>query len=252
MIKKYRRWTYLLPNTFTALNLACGLASILLTIRGEMYNACLAVALGALFDSVDGRVARMVGSESAFGEQFDSMSDLITFGLAPALLVHHKYLYAYGRLGIALTFLFLLCTALRLARFNVNISKVQSSYFQGLPAPGAAMGLVGFVLFALEFDNPELMKYAIIPYAVLYSTLMISNIPFPTLKGDDSFKEGRYQKYIFLLIIAILVSLFVYGEIVIGVVITIYVFISLGYFLINRGKCRDIFNWGEEPSEDKE
>ena len=248
-MKEHKKWAYILPNTFTALNLACGFASIILTINGNTYQACLILGLGAIFDIVDGRIARIVGCQSLFGEQFDSMSDLVSFGLAPAILMHHQYLHIYGRLGMALSFLIVLCAALRLARFNVNVAKIQSDYFQGLPAPEAAMGLVGFVLFGLEFDHPAIMKHATIPYVIIYSVLMISNVPFPAFKNNAWVKS--HQKYVFILIICILASLFVYGEIVIGIVISIYVLCSLGYFLTHRGKYQDIFKW-EEDSDNAE
>ena len=243
-MREHRKWAYILPNTFTALNLACGFASIMFTINGNAYLACLILGLGCLFDSVDGRIARMVGSESSFGEQFDSMSDLISFGLAPAILVYYQYLVSLGRLGMVLTFLFVLCSALRLARFNANISKIHTDHFQGLPVPGAALGLIGFVLFGLEFSNPSSMVYATAPYIVVYSILMISNVPFPAFKKSEWVKG--HPKFVFLLIVSILASLFVYGEIVIGIIITLYVFGSLGYFLMRRGKNREIFDWDED------
>ena len=248
IVREHRRWAYILPNTFTSLNLACGFASIMLTINDKAYMACLALGLGGLFDVVDGRIARMVGSQSLFGEQFDSMSDLTSFGVAPAILIHHQYLSLHGRLGMAVVFFFVLCAALRLARFNANISKIHTDHFQGLPVPCAAMGLVGFVLFGLELGGPLFMEYAVVPYIIIYSTLMISNVPFPAFKKSEWVKA--HQKYVFLIIVSVLASLFVYGEIVIGLVITTYVLGSLGHFLVHRGKNRDIFGWDEDSESE--
>lgn len=239
-----KRWAYILPNTFTALNLACGFASMILTINGKYYLACMVLGLGALFDSVDGRVARLTGTQSPFGEQFDSMSDLITFGLAPVLVVYMKHLEGFGRLGMVVAFSFVLCAAMRLARFNVNIEKIHSDYFQGLPVPGAAIALGGFVLFTLEVGDHEFFKYMSIFYVFFYSTLMISNIPFPAFKKSEWLK--LHKKYVLILIFAIFGALFVYGEIVIGIIITIYVIGSIVYFLTNRGRFQDIFQWEEE------
>ena len=250
MSKEYKKWAYILPNTFTALNLACGFGSIMLTMGGHTYLACLALGLGAIFDSVDGRIARMVGCQSPFGEQFDSMSDLISFGLAPAILVYSKYLAIYGRLGMALAFLFVLCAALRLARFNVNITRIYTDYFQGLPVPGAALGLVGFVLFSLELRDPVEMNFIIIPYIIIYSVLMISNVPFPAWKKNERVKS--HQKYAFALIVGVLASLFVYGEMVVGIFITAYVLGVVGYFLTHRGRYQDVFNWEEDANGQRE
>ena len=134
-----KKLAFFLPNSFTALNLACGFFSILLSFKGEFYFACIVLGLGAIFDSVDGRVARLTGTQSSFGEQFDSLSDLISFGMAPSFLVFNRFLSESGRVGVIVAFFYLLCGALRLARFNANINKVSSTFFQGLPIPSGAL-----------------------------------------------------------------------------------------------------------------
>ena len=116
--------------------------------------------MGALFDSVDGRVARLTGTQSSFGEQFDSLSDLISFGMAPAMIYYFKFLAGSGRPGMVVAFIFLLCGALRLARFNANIDKVSSDYFQGLPIPGAATAVIGFILLSVAFPNIGFLDYS--------------------------------------------------------------------------------------------
>lgn len=246
-MKENKKWAYILPNTFTALNLACGFAAIILTFSHKYYLACVVLGLGALFDSVDGRVARMTGTQSAFGEQFDSMSDLISFGLAPVMIIYFKFLAGFGRLGMVVAFSFILCAAMRLARFNVNLEKIHTDYFQGLPAPGAALALVGYTLFSIETGDPEFLKVFGIFYVFFYSTLMISNIPFPAFKKSEWLK--LHKKYVLILIFLILGSLFVYGEIVIGIILTIYVVGSIVYFLTHRGRFQDIFSWEEEESK---
>lgn len=247
--KNERRWAYILPNTFTALNLACGFGSILLTMNNQLYYACLVIGVGTLFDSVDGRIARMTGTQSAFGEQFDSMSDLITFGTAPAILVYQQFLVHYGRLGMMVSFAFTLCAALRLARFNVNIERIHTDYFQGLPVPGSALALIGFYLFSRELGHPDFLKPLSLVYFFFYSILMISNVPFPAFKKSEWVKGQK--KYVLMGILGVLASLFVYGEIVIGILISVYVIGSIIYFLTHRGRFQDIFNW-EEDAEDKE
>ena len=134
-----KKLAFFLPNCFTAMNMACGFWSIIWSTAGRFYEACLILVLGAVFDSVDGRVARKMGTQSSFGEQFDSLSDLITFGIAPSILFYGFYLKSFERLGVVIALLYLLCGALRLARFNANIEKVSSDYFQGLPIPGCLL-----------------------------------------------------------------------------------------------------------------
>src|SRR5687767_3072151 len=98
----HKKWAYFLPNVFTALNMGCGFMAIMWAIKGQHYKACMILVLGALFDSVDGRIARLTGTESSFGEQFDSMSDLLSFGIAPSLLFYHRFLDQFGRPGMML------------------------------------------------------------------------------------------------------------------------------------------------------
>jgi CDP-diacylglycerol--serine O-phosphatidyltransferase len=242
-----KKLAFFLPNTFTALNMACGFIAIMLAMQSEFYKACLMIVLGAIFDSVDGRVARMTGTQSAFGEQFDSMSDLISFGISPALIYYYKFLYGTGRLGMIVTFLFVLCGALRLARFNANIEKVSSNYFQGLPIPGAATAIVGYILISIEFPQYFVYNYINIPYIALYSLLMISNVPFPSFKSSPWAKTHKKQLLIMLLLL--IASIFVYEEIMIGAIITVYVVGSMFYVLFNKQKFTGIFELNNDNEE---
>ena len=146
-MKDAKRIAFFLPNTFTALNMACGFSSVLFSFRGEFYYASMILLLGAIFDLVDGRVARLMNAQSTFGEYFDSLSDVVSFGVAPAFIMYNCFFKDFGRIGQVVAFVYLLCGALRLARFNANIEKVSSNFFQGLPIPMAALALVGLVLF---------------------------------------------------------------------------------------------------------
>jgi CDP-diacylglycerol--serine O-phosphatidyltransferase len=238
-----KKLAFFLPNTFTALNMACGFAAIFMAFKGQFYQSSLLIVLGAVFDSVDGRIARWTGTQSSFGEQFDSMSDLVSFGISPAFLFYFKFLNGTGRIGMILTFLFALCGALRLARFNANIDKVKSDYFQGLPIPGAATAMVGLVLLSL--DQPySFWNVVSIPYIIFYSILMISNIPFPSFKNSNWVREHKRQ--VFISLILILLSVFTYEEIMIPSVITVYVVSSMIYFFMNREKFAGIFEWKDE------
>jgi CDP-diacylglycerol--serine O-phosphatidyltransferase len=240
---------FFLPNSFTALNIACGFVAILLSMQGEFYKSCMLIALGAIFDSVDGRVARLTGSQSAFGEQFDSLSDLISFGIAPSIIFYNKFLAESGRVGIVVAFLFLLCGALRLARFNANIDKVKSDYFQGLPIPGAAAAIVGYILLSIDFPEYLDHKFISIPYLIFYAFLMISNIPFPSFKNSEWVRKNK-KKVLFIMVV--LVScLFIHEELMIGLIITFYVLASLVYRLTHKDRFANIFDWDEDAEDEK-
>jgi CDP-diacylglycerol--serine O-phosphatidyltransferase len=238
-----RRFAYFLPNTFTALNMACGFTAILLSMNGDFYKACMLIVLGAIFDSVDGRVARLTNTQSSFGEQFDSLSDLLSFGMSPALIYYFRFLTDAGRPGMIVAFLFVLCGALRLARFNANIDKNKSDYFQGLPIPGGATAVIGLVLISLRFPEVNL-NFITVPYLLFYAILMISNVPFPSFKKSEW--VSKHKKQVLAIIFAIIASLFIYEEVMIPLIITFYVVTSILYFLTHRKKFAGIFDWKEE------
>lgn len=250
MLNSPRRLAFFLPNTFTALNMACGFYSIILGWRGEFYPAAMLLLLGAIFDSVDGRVARMTHTQSSFGEQFDSISDVITFGAAPAFLVYNKFFFDLGRIGLVTSFLFLLCGALRLARFNANIDKVSSDFFQGLPIPSGALALAGLVLFSLEFEQINMFSPFLIIYVLFFSFLMISNIPFNSFKKSEWVR--LHKKRVLFIIFLLMILTFLKEQIMIGVIINVYVFASLLYFVKNKGALEDMFQWKSEYDESGE
>ncbi len=222
---------FFLPNLFTALNMACGFMAILSAFKGQFYQACFFIGIGCIFDLFDGRVARWTGTQSQFGEQFDSLSDLVTFGMAPAMIFYLKFLVSYDRLGIVFAFIYLLAAALRLARFNANIGKVSADFFQGLPSPGAALGMIGFIMFSLEFNYPILEKVSFI-YVFFYAFFLVSTIPFFSFKQSDFIE--RNKKKIFLIILLVLASIFLYEEIVLFIVINLYILLSLIFFIKNK------------------
>lgn len=244
-----RRIAFFLPNTFTALNMACGFFSIILGWKGEFYQASMILVLGAIFDSVDGRVARMTGTQSAFGEQFDSISDVVTFGVAPAFLAYNKFFMDMGRLGLITSFIFLLCGALRLARFNANIDRVSSDFFQGLPIPSGALAVIGLTLFSAPF--PEIMDFkpVIVAYVLLIAFLMISNIPFNSFKNSPWVKA--HKKRVLFIIFSILALTALYEEVMILGVMLLYILSSLIYYLKNRDRLKDMFHWKSELDEDQ-
>ena len=242
---------FFLPNTFTALNMGCGFFSIILGWKGDFYLASMLLVLGAIFDSVDGRVARITHTQSAFGEQFDSISDVVTFGVAPSFLVYNKFFINLGRIGLVTSFVFLLCGALRLARFNANIEKVSSDFFQGLPIPSGALALVGLVLFSLEYPQINIYTPAFVVYVLFFAFLMISNIPFNSFKKSQWVKS--HKKRVLFIIFLLFILTLLREQIMIGLIVLTYVFASLAYFIRNKGALEDMFQWqGEEDDESGE
>lgn len=239
-----RKFAFFLPNIFTALNMACGFASVIFSIQGRFFEGAMVLLLGAIFDSVDGRVARLTGTQSSFGEQFDSISDVVSFGVAPSFLMYQKYLVNFGRIGAVVAFIFLLCGALRLARFNANIDKISSDYFQGLPIPSAAAALIGYILLADKF--PTIDNYPIIAlvYTLFYGVLMITNIPFNSFKNSALVKKHKKAALFIVFVLSALV--FSYFKIMIALGISVYVFGSLLYYISKRREFGDAIQWSEE------
>lgn len=191
----------ILPNLVTILGLLSGLYSIVLSMNSRFGLAAIALLLAALFDFLDGKVARLMKGSSEFGVQLDSLCDLVSFGVAPALLVYNWVLLSFGRLGIMAVFLFVACGALRLARFNVQAGKISSKYFVGLPIPGAAAFIASSVLFAkdvgLVVDKNALGVFFLVSIYVL-GLLMVSTIPFYSFKKFGYFKEKPFNALVFI------------------------------------------------------
>ncbi|TFW02405.1 CDP-diacylglycerol--serine O-phosphatidyltransferase [Oxalobacteraceae bacterium OM1] len=199
-----RRGIYLLPNAFTTANLFAGFFAIVMAMNLKFDYACIAIFAAMLLDSVDGRVARLTNTQSEFGAQYDSLSDMLSFGAAPALIVYEWSLRGMGKFGWMAAFVYCAGAALRLARFNTNIGVVDKRYFQGLPSPAAAALVTGFVWLMddLRFSGPELSWYAWT--ITLYAGLtMVTNVPF------YSFKEINFRKSVPFIAIFVIVLLFV-------------------------------------------
>ena len=189
MVKKRRKGIYILPNLFTLAALFGGFYAIVMAINGRFDLAAIGVFCAMVLDSLDGRVARMTNTQSAFGEQMDSLSDMVSFGAAPALIAYVWALKGLGRWGWIAAFVYCACAALRLARFNVNTGVVDKRYFQGLPSPAAAALIAGFIWLMTESGikgNAALWGMTIpwITFVLaLYAGLtMVTNVPFYSFK----------------------------------------------------------------------
>lgn len=188
--KVKRRGIYLWPNLITTAALLSGFYSIIASMNGEYTQAVYAIFIAALFDGLDGRVARAIGAQSPFGEQFDSLSDLLAFGVAPAILMYSWSLHDLGRIGLAACFVYTACALFRLARFNVQIGVVDKRYFIGVASPLAAVMIISLVLVARDFPAVfDLRETGIqITNAVMIiavGLLMISNIKYYSFKTVD-------------------------------------------------------------------
>lgn len=208
--EKFKKSIYVLPNLFTSMNIFCGFYAILSAVDSRFVNASIAILIAGVFDLLDGKIARATHTTSTFGVEYDSLSDLISFGLAPALLMFLWVLKPLGRLGWLAGFLFMICGALRLARFNtVSASGGSSSYFQGLPIPAAAGMNVSAVLFFSRFGiDPEPYKIAFLILLYAISFLMVSSIKYHSFKNAGLFKTMKFNK----LVAAILVLIFLAYE----------------------------------------
>ena len=185
-----RRGIYLLPNAFTTAALFCGFYAIVMGMNRNFEFASIAIFAAMILDSIDGRVARLTNTQSEFGAQYDSLSDMVSFGAAPALVVYEWSLRGMGKLGWLAAFVYCAGGALRLARFNTNSTVIDKRYFQGLPSPAAAAMVAGFIWLMddLGFAGTDLKWFA---WAItLYGGLtMVSNVPFYSFK-DINFRKS--------------------------------------------------------------
>ncbi len=200
-----RRGIYLLPNAFTTAALFCGFYAIVMGMNHKFDHASIAIFIAMVLDSIDGRVARLTHTQSEFGAQYDSLSDMVSFGAAPALVVYQWSLLSMGKLGWLAAFVYCAGAALRLARFNANIAVVDKRYFQGLPSPAAAALVAGFVLLMddLRWAGADLrwFSWSITLYAGL---MMVSNLPFYSFK-DVNFRKSVPFIAAFLMVLAFVV-----------------------------------------------
>ena len=181
------RKIYIVPNLVTTANLFSGFYSITASIQGDYLTAAWFIMLAAVFDTLDGRIARLAKATSPFGVQYDSLSDLISFGMAPAILLFQSSLSTTGRLGVIASFFFLCCAALRLARFNINTGIFSKAYFQGVASPVAAGAVATFFIFQNSTgwpteDSLVSAKILSLVFAFGLGGLMASSIPFPSFK----------------------------------------------------------------------
>jgi CDP-diacylglycerol---serine O-phosphatidyltransferase len=207
------RGIYLLPNLFTTAALFSGFFAIIAASQGRFESACVAIFIAAVLDGLDGRVARMTNTQSEFGVQYDSLSDLISFGMAPSLVMYHWALASMkldsvtlGRIGWLGAFLYAACAALRLARFNSQVGTADKRWFIGLPSPSAAGLVASFVWTMHDLGlSGESLRYLALAVTVIAGLLMVSRFRYPSFKGGKPSPHG--DRIPFFVLFAIVVAI---------------------------------------------
>lgn len=203
--KQKSRGIYLLPNLFTTAGLFAGFYAIVAAIRGDFESAAIAIFVAMVMDGLDGRIARMTNTQSAFGAEYDSLADMVSFGMAPALVVFQWSLLDMGKFGWMVAFIYTACAALRLARFNTQIGVEDKRYFQGLPSPAAAACLAGWVwLGSTNSIDAALLTGVALPLTFACGILMVSTVRYHSFKDLDL--KGKVP-FVVLLIIVLVIAL---------------------------------------------
>jgi CDP-diacylglycerol--serine O-phosphatidyltransferase len=201
--KQQRRGIYLLPNLFTTAGLFAGFYAIVSAIRGDFEASAIAIFIAMVMDGLDGRIARMTNTQSDFGAEYDSLADMVAFGLAPALVMFQWAFIELGKLGWVVAFVYTACAALRLARFNTQVGVADKRYFQGLPSPAAAACLAGWVwLGSIENYNPTLTSNVGFVLTLCCGLLMFSNMRYHSFKELDL--KGKVPFVVMLVIVLVL------------------------------------------------
>jgi CDP-diacylglycerol--serine O-phosphatidyltransferase len=202
-----RNFKGIFPGVFTVGNMLCGFISILQSFEGEAIHAAWLIILAGFFDALDGKIARISRSASRFGIELDSFADFVSFGIAPAVIFYSFKLYVLGTWGWLLGFLFIICGAFRLARFNLEARLEEKQYFTGLPIPVAAITLCGYTLFSYELWGELLYPEVLITLVIVFSALMVSGIEYETLPRFSLNSKKNLIKLIYILVALIAVLL---------------------------------------------
>ena len=219
-----KKGVYLLPNLLTSLSLFCGFYSLISSINGEYYRGAVAILLASFFDILDGMVARATRTTSRFGQEYDSLSDLVAFGVAPGILAYLWALKPFGKWGWLASFLFVACAALRLARFNLQIDTEEKKEFKGLPSPVAA-GMIAtttIIYYYLQWEgNPSRhLTFLLLTYTL--ALLMVSTVPYSNIKNELGLIKRRPFSVLFLSVIG-LVLVVAEPEILFFTTLTVYI-----------------------------
>ncbi len=242
-VRPRRKGIYILPNLFTLAALFGGFYAVVMAMNGRFEQAAIGIFCAAVLDSLDGRVARMTNTQSAFGEQMDSLSDMVSFGAAPALIVYEWALKGLGKPGWIAAFVYCAGAALRLARFNTNIAVVDKRFFQGLPSPAAAALIIGFIWVMDNAGWREAWSVNWLCWSAFGLTLyagltMVTNVPF------YSFKDVNFKRTVpFIVIVAIALGIAVitlHPPLVLFGLFVVYGFSGYAVYAYKRSKGRPV------------
>jgi CDP-diacylglycerol--serine O-phosphatidyltransferase len=228
---------YILPNFFTALSVFFGVMSIIASSQGKFEKAFIYILFSLIADGLDGRVARLTNTTSKFGVEFDSLADIVAFGVAPAMMLFFSIGESYGRFGALVSGLFVVFGAIRLARFNVTTATNDPRYFIGLPIPTAAVVLSSWIMLDIKYNSN--FDILILIGAILLAILMVSNFRYPSFKKID-FNKNMAMKILILIILAAS-FLYLFPTEAIALYLTIYTFYGIyraikGYMRIKKTK----------------
>ena len=203
-----KKGIYILPNLFTTASLFCGFYAIIASTRGDFFPAAVSILIAGVLDGLDGRIARFTNTTSKFGSEYDSLSDLVSFGVAPAILAYTWALLPFGRYGWLAAFLFVACGALRLARFNIQIGIIESRVFNGLPIPAAAFVIASSVMFFYYTGGTvHFYNISILLTVVALALLMVSNVKYYSFKDLDYFSRKPFITLVLVLLIFVVIVL---------------------------------------------
>jgi CDP-diacylglycerol--serine O-phosphatidyltransferase len=244
MSKEIKKGIYILPSLLTCGNMSCGCLSIMSSIKGDFTKAAWFLVFAIVFDMLDGRIARLTKTTSNFGIQMDSLSDLISFGLAPSIMIYELVLNSMGKIGISIAILFVLCSALRLAKFNVHAAQNDTvcDSFSGLPTSASAGLLLSFVLsYELFADADQALSFKTIPILmksmpifframpivmVVLSLLMVSNVPYYSFKKRMKLSKPKTFKLL-VLVVLLLFLIIMFPQNIIFILFSLYIISAL-------------------------
>lgn len=202
-----RKGIYILPNLFTSASLFCGFFSLLRTIQEDFYSAAIFIIVSGLLDGLDGKIARFTNTTSRFGVEYDSLADVIAFGVAPGMLVFTWALEPFGRMGWLAAFLFVVCGGLRLARFNIQVNTVESRFFSGLPIPAAALLIATSILVFYKLGDTGVSRHFTILIATyILAFLMVSTVKYYGFKDIELFRRKPFRWLVIAILLIIVIA----------------------------------------------
>ncbi len=206
-VNSIKKGVYILPNLFTAGSLFCGFFSLLRTMQEDFYAAAILILIAGFLDGIDGKIARFTNTSTRFGVEFDSLADVVSFGVAPGILVYAWALEPFGRLGWLAAFLYVICGAMRLGRFNIQVTNVESRFFSGLPIPAAAGLIATVILLYYNLGDTGVSKHLtilIITYVLAF--LMVSTIKYYSFKDLELVRRKPFHWLVIAILIIIVVA----------------------------------------------